>query len=66
MPNMAQIQQIYARPPHAAYIAVYLDPASSSPYCVRHGLTTFYLYYLYLPRYKALADYSFFKRSPTL
>jgi hypothetical protein len=45
MPNMAQAQQIYARPPHAACVAVHLDPASSSPCCVC------------LPRYKALATH---------
>jgi hypothetical protein len=63
---------LYARgqtttcPPHAACVAVYIDPASSSLYCVRHGLTAFYLYYSYLLRYKALADYSSFKRFSTL
>ena len=53
-------------PPHAACVAVHLDPASSSPYCVGHGLATFCPYHSYLPRYKALADYPSSRRSPTL
>ena len=53
-------------PPHAACVAVHLDPGSSSPCCVRHGLAAFCLYHSCLPRYKALADYPSSRRSPTL
>jgi hypothetical protein len=53
-------------PPHAACVAVHLDPASSSPCCVGHGLAAFCPYHSYLLRYKALADYPSSRRSPTL
>jgi hypothetical protein len=63
--NSAARGQTTICPPHAACVAVHLDPASSSPCCVGHGLA-FCPYHSCLPRYKALADYPSSRRSPTL
>src|ERR1700733_10731545 len=55
--NSAARGQTTTCPPHAACVAVHLDPISSSPCCVGHGLAAFCPYHSCLPRYKALANY---------